>query len=125
MNPRCIALLPLACVALLTGCGLDELVNSQRHRQDFRYSYDFKPGGRLYVENENGQIEITGWDRDSAEVSGTKSAAATLIGCDGLWARAAANGVISRPTTIAMIESLRTTSSPRLAPSLAPPMQVS
>ena len=99
MTTRRIALLPLACVALLTGCGLDEVVNSQRHREDFQYSYDFKPGGRLYVENENGQIQITGWDRDSAEVSGTKSAASKEV-CDALKIDIVATGESIRVRTV-------------------------
>lgn len=67
-------LLLAACTAMSTGCDLEEWTGSQRYKEDFHQSYPFKAGGRLYVENINGSVEITGWDQDTADISGTKYA---------------------------------------------------
>lgn len=45
-----------------------------RARQDFHYSYALEPGGRLDLDNTNGSVDVTGWDRNTIEVSGTKFA---------------------------------------------------
>lgn len=37
-------------------------------------SYPLKAGGRVSVENFNGSVEVTAWDREEVEVSGTKYA---------------------------------------------------
>jgi DUF4097 and DUF4098 domain-containing protein YvlB len=62
----------LACV----GCDIDDLDigGSERYTQDFHYSYALQPGGRLTVENSNGSVEISGWDQDTVDISGTKYA---------------------------------------------------
>src|SRR5437868_5444321 len=44
------------------------------YREDFHYSYNLNSGGRLALENANGAVEITSWDRNSIEISGTKYA---------------------------------------------------
>ncbi len=46
----------------------------ERVRQDFHYSYAMQPGGRLDIDNTNGSVEVTGWDRNTIDVSGTKYA---------------------------------------------------
>jgi DUF4097 and DUF4098 domain-containing protein YvlB len=60
----------------LAGCDIDDLdiVGSERSSQDFHYSYPMQPGGRLSVENFNGSIEITGWDQETVDISGSKYA---------------------------------------------------
>jgi len=40
--------------------------------EDFHFSYALQPGGQLELTNTNGSVEITGWDRSSIDVSGTK-----------------------------------------------------
>lgn len=65
-------------VAALVLSSCDELggfSDSQRFKEDFHFSYDLKPGGMLYMENMNGSIEITGWEKDTIDISGTKYAA--------------------------------------------------
>jgi DUF4097 and DUF4098 domain-containing protein YvlB len=42
--------------------------------EDFHYSYPLESGGQLELNNVNGSVEISGWDRDSIDVSGTKYA---------------------------------------------------
>ena len=63
----------------LTGCNLEDLGDwgaggAGRFTQDFHYAYPLKPGGRFSIENTNGAIEITGWNENSVEISGTKYA---------------------------------------------------
>jgi len=70
IRPRILAL--TACLALLGGCDWSDFENSGRFTEDFHHTYPLKPGGRLSVENFNGSIDITGWDQDSVEISGTK-----------------------------------------------------
>jgi DUF4097 and DUF4098 domain-containing protein YvlB len=62
----------LACV----GCDIEDLDigGSERYTQDFHYSYPLQPGGRLAVDNSNGSVEISGWDQDTVDISGTKYA---------------------------------------------------
>jgi DUF4097 and DUF4098 domain-containing protein YvlB len=44
----------------------------QRFNKDFHYSYPLQPGGRLTVETFNGSVDISGWDQDTVDISGTK-----------------------------------------------------
>jgi DUF4097 and DUF4098 domain-containing protein YvlB len=66
-----------AIAALLTGCDPNDFASfgdSHAYEKDFHYSYALKPGGRLTVENFNGSVEITGWDKDTVEVDGRQYA---------------------------------------------------
>ena len=56
----------------LTGCG--DLGGFERYRQDIHINEAFAPHGRLEVDNTNGAIDISSWDRDALEVSGEKYA---------------------------------------------------
>ncbi len=72
---RRLLFLPLAALSLaLTGCDIEELGDSNRFKEDFSYSFPLKEGGRIDVDNFNGSIEITAWDRDSVDVTGQKYA---------------------------------------------------
>lgn len=64
-----------AAALLLTGCDFESFGNSDRFKEDFHYSYEFKPGGSLSVENMNGRVEVSAWGRDAVEINGTKYAA--------------------------------------------------
>jgi DUF4097 and DUF4098 domain-containing protein YvlB len=71
--PFLAALFPTA--LFLTGC--DENWNigtSDRYREDFHFSETLAAGGRLQVDNFNGSVEISGWDKDTVDISGTKYA---------------------------------------------------
>lgn len=59
-------------LVLLGGC--DANGGFGQVTEDFHYSYALQPGGQLELSNTNGSVEITGWDRDSIDVSGTKYA---------------------------------------------------
>src|SRR5690242_3021442 len=63
----------LVAVALLSSC--DDFEDFDRAKEDFHYSYSLPPGGQLDMDNTNGSIDITGWDRSTIDVSGTKYAA--------------------------------------------------
>jgi len=45
-----------------------------RYTQDFHYSFPLKAKGRLIVESFNGSVEISAWDKDTVDISGTKYA---------------------------------------------------
>ena len=48
--------------------------DSNRYREDFHYSYPQSAGGRLTLDNFNGSVEISSWDQNKVDVSGTKYA---------------------------------------------------
>jgi hypothetical protein len=59
----------------LTACDeIDFGDHWDRYKEDFHYSYDLPPGGRLSVENVNGPVEISTWERNTVEINGTKHA---------------------------------------------------
>jgi hypothetical protein len=68
--------LPLAAL-FLTGCdeiNLDHMGGSDRYREDFHFSYPLNAGGSLRLENFNGSVEISGWDKNTVDIDGTKYA---------------------------------------------------
>jgi len=75
MRPR-LGILTLAGISvLLQGCAelaLDGAWNSVQ--EDFHYSYPLSAGGRLEVENLNGAIDISGWDQNTVDITGSKYA---------------------------------------------------
>lgn len=61
-------LLLVLCAAYLT------LAADSRYNEDFHYSFAQSAGGKLSVENVNGSVEISGWDQNTVEITGTKYA---------------------------------------------------
>lgn len=59
---------------LLCACALVFAGDSSRYREDFHYSYPQTAGGRFSLDNFNGSVEITGWDQNTVDISGTKYA---------------------------------------------------
>lgn len=59
---------------ILAGCDIEDMDMGTTEKEDFHYSYDLKAGGRLELETFNGSVEITGWDKDTIDISGTKRA---------------------------------------------------
>ena len=74
MQQRWLTVPLLFSLAFLSGCDIEEFGSSQRYQADFQESHPLKAGSRLYVENSNGSIDITGWDQETADISGTKYA---------------------------------------------------
>jgi DUF4097 and DUF4098 domain-containing protein YvlB len=65
----------LSLLPIQVGCDFETFADSSdRHREDFQYSYDLKPGGRLSLETFNGSVEILSWEKDSVQITGTKYA---------------------------------------------------
>ena len=70
-----LALAAVSLVPFQVGCDFEGIADASDHyREDFQYSYNLKPGGRLSVENYNGSVEILGWEKDSVQITGTKYA---------------------------------------------------
>jgi hypothetical protein len=70
---RAKALIPVLAAALLGLAACDfEFGNFDRFTRDFHYSYPMNPDGRLTVESFNGSVEISGWDQNTVDISGTK-----------------------------------------------------
>ncbi|HEY1496035.1 MAG TPA: DUF4097 family beta strand repeat-containing protein [Candidatus Solibacter sp.] len=59
---------------LLTGCEFEDWGGMERYHEDFHYSYPMNTGGRLAVESFNGSVEISTWDQQTVDISGTKYA---------------------------------------------------
>jgi hypothetical protein len=70
-----LALAAISLVPFQVGCDFENFADiSDHYREDFQYTYNLKPGGRLSVENYNGSVEILGWEKDSVQITGTKYA---------------------------------------------------
>ena len=67
-------LLPVlpAALLVLAGCDIEDLDGFAQYHKDFHYSYPLKAGGRLGVETFNGSVEVSTWDQDMVDISGTK-----------------------------------------------------
>ncbi len=63
----------LAGLVGVSGCYIDDFGVFDRYTKDFHYSYPLKSAGRLSLETFNGQVEISGWDQETVDISGTKS----------------------------------------------------
>lgn len=75
MQQRILVAAVAAALGFLTACDIEDLGDfggSERYSEDFHHSFPLKPGGRLSVENFNGTIEISSWNENSVEISGTK-----------------------------------------------------
>jgi hypothetical protein len=71
MRAKFAALAVVPALLGLTGCDLEDF-GGPRYNQDFHYSYPLKAGGRLTLETFNGAVEVSTWDQDTVDVSGTK-----------------------------------------------------
>jgi len=71
---RALLALPAAAALILSGCDFEDFGGMERYHEDFHYSHPLKSGGRLAVEGFNGSIEISVWDQETVDISGTKYA---------------------------------------------------
>jgi DUF4097 and DUF4098 domain-containing protein YvlB len=67
-----LALIPA--LVVLAGCEFDDMGDFGRYHEDFHYNYPLKSGGRVTVEGFNGSIEISPWDQENVDISGTRYA---------------------------------------------------
>lgn len=58
----------------LAACDEFSFGDFERYKEDFHYNYPLTSGGRMSLENFNGSIEISTWEKDSVEINGTKYA---------------------------------------------------
>jgi len=75
MKAKLLPWLLAASVIGLTGCDIENMGDFggwQRYSRDFHYSYPLSAGGSIAIETFNGSIEISGWDENTVDVSGTK-----------------------------------------------------
>ena len=61
-------------LVVLAGCDIEDLGGFERYHEDFHYSYPLKAGGHLSVEGFNGSVEVSVWDQETVDISGTKYA---------------------------------------------------
>ncbi|MGH9668142.1 MAG: DUF4097 family beta strand repeat-containing protein [Bryobacteraceae bacterium] len=70
MPSRLLAVAGLA--FLLAGCDDFDFSPGDRYQEDFHFSYPLAAGGKIDVENTNGDVDILGWEKDVVEINGTK-----------------------------------------------------
>ena len=76
MRANILALAALAVVPFEVACDCENWAdNSDRFREDFQYSYDLKPGGRVSVDTFNGSVEVLSWEKNTVQITGSKYAA--------------------------------------------------
>ncbi len=63
----------------LGGCVHVDFGQSDRYTEDFHHVFPLQAGAHVSVESHNGSIDVVGWDKDEAEVSGTKSASSESL----------------------------------------------
>ena len=61
-------------LVVLAGCDIEDLGGFERYHEDFHFSYPLKARGRLSVEGFNGSVEVSVWDQETVDISGTKYA---------------------------------------------------
>jgi DUF4097 and DUF4098 domain-containing protein YvlB len=84
---------------LLSACALVFAGDSSRYREDFHYTYPQTAGGRFSIDNFNGSVEITGWDQNSVDISGTKYAESqSLLNAMQIEASSSGNAVRVKTT---------------------------
>jgi DUF4097 and DUF4098 domain-containing protein YvlB len=64
----------VAPLLFLAACDDFSFGDFERYKEDFHYTYPLNPGGRVALENLNGSVEISSWEKDSVEINGTKYA---------------------------------------------------
>ena len=75
MCKQLLALCAIPFFLLQTGCESNDVwAVMAQEKQDFHYSKPLNQGGRFSIENTNGSVEISGWDRNEVDISGTKYA---------------------------------------------------
>ena len=54
------------------GCYIGDFGDSMRYHRDFHYNFPISATGRVDVETFNGSVEITTWDQNTVDISGSK-----------------------------------------------------
>ena len=71
---RATLLLPVLAAGLisLTACDFEDWGDTGRFSSDFHQSYPLNADGHFSLESFNGSVDISGWDQDTVDISGTK-----------------------------------------------------
>jgi len=72
MRSLLFAPIAIAGLLVLSGCDIEDFGSFGRYSKDFHYSYPLKAGGRISIESFNGSVELSPWDQETVDVSGTK-----------------------------------------------------
>lgn len=67
---RRVLLMMLALVAIITAASA--VMAQERVQEEFHQTYQLSPQGRVQLENINGSVRITGWDRNEVKVDAVK-----------------------------------------------------
>jgi DUF4097 and DUF4098 domain-containing protein YvlB len=62
----------IAALVGLAACDVEDFASFGHYSKDFHYSYPLKQGGRISIEGFNGSVELSGWDQETIDISGTK-----------------------------------------------------
>jgi DUF4097 and DUF4098 domain-containing protein YvlB len=60
-----------ASLILMTACDFEDMDGFARYHKDFHYGFPLKSGGRLSAETFNGSVEVSPWDQETVDISGT------------------------------------------------------
>jgi len=68
-------LVPVLAGALLclTACDIEDFGGLERYTRDFHNNYPLKAGGIVTIETFNGSVEVSTWEQDTVDISGTKT----------------------------------------------------
>jgi hypothetical protein len=72
MQPKLVLAALGAALISLPACDVLDWGPMERFSSDFHESYPMNPDGRFSLETFNGSVEISGWDQDTVDISGTK-----------------------------------------------------
>jgi len=72
MQPKLLLTALGALLIWLPACDVVDWGSMERFTRDFHDSYPMNADGRLSVETYNGSVEISGWDQDTVDISGTR-----------------------------------------------------
>jgi len=71
MRPKIFLPVLAASLVCLTACDVAEWGGFEKYNHDFHFSYPLSAGGRLTAETFNGSVEISGWEQNTVDISGT------------------------------------------------------
>ncbi len=72
MRPKLLLAALAAVLISLPACDVVDWGPMERFSRDFHESYPMNADGRFSLETFNGSVEISGWDQDTVDISGTK-----------------------------------------------------
>ncbi len=68
------AILGTLCALVLTVAARAAVISDENYREEFHQTYALSASGRVSLENINGAVKITGWDRNEVKLDAVKTA---------------------------------------------------